>query len=296
MASTTTDRRFGVNVGQAIKVPVQAATTANITLEDAQTVDGVSLVAEDRCLVKNQTDGSENGIYIVQSGDWVRAPDWDGSYDVKSNTLVPVDGGTINNDTLWYVTTANDITIGTTSVAFGLYATGYAALSLTANRILKGSTSGSIKDTLWNESTAGGTISPVSTGQSITDFEYRGYFETVQTVTSTTAGALSFSLANGNVIYHALTQNTTFLGITDLTSLSSKAQSLSMEITQPGTDGYTFTYSSTAFDFDFGGGSTHKQSTGSGETDLITAVARGSTAATPVMRCIVALTGGSSHA
>jgi len=48
-----------------IKDSVRAATTANITLSGAQTIDGVSVVAGDRVLVKDQSTASQNGIYVA---------------------------------------------------------------------------------------------------------------------------------------------------------------------------------------------------------------------------------------
>lgn len=119
MASVATDRRQGVNSGAAIKVPVKAASTANLTLSGEQTVDGVALVDGDRVLVKNQTTASENGIYDVDTGSWTRSPDWDGSYDVKEGTFVYVTDGTVNAGLFYTVTTADPITVGTTSITFG---------------------------------------------------------------------------------------------------------------------------------------------------------------------------------
>lgn len=118
MPSITTDRRQRLNSGAAIKVPCVAATTANITLSGEQTIDGVACVTGDRVLVKDQTDASENGIYVVDTGTWDRAQDWDGPYDVVTGTLVPVNSGTLNGDSFWKVDTAGTITIGTTSVSF----------------------------------------------------------------------------------------------------------------------------------------------------------------------------------
>lgn len=116
MTSVSTDRRFGVNSGSAIKVPVKAASTANLTLSGEQTVDGVALVTNDRILVKNQTTGANNGIYIVDTGVWARAADWDGTYDIRKGTLVYVANGTVSSGLFYVVTTSDPITIGTTSV------------------------------------------------------------------------------------------------------------------------------------------------------------------------------------
>lgn len=118
MPSVSQDRRQGVNAGAALKVPVRVATTANITLSGLQTIDGVTVVADDRVLVKNQTDASENGIYSATTSTWQRTPDWDGPFDVVEGTLVYVNQGTLNTETMWRVTTTGEITIGEDDIAF----------------------------------------------------------------------------------------------------------------------------------------------------------------------------------
>jgi len=112
----TTTRRRGINASAAIKVPCIAASTANLTLSGEQTVDGIALVDGDRCFAKNQTDTTEIGIYFVSTGPWVRAPDFDGAYDVVEGTIIPVSRGTTNGDTYWKVTNTGAITIGTTAL------------------------------------------------------------------------------------------------------------------------------------------------------------------------------------
>jgi hypothetical protein len=59
------------------KEAVRVATTANITLSGLQTIDGITLVAGDRVLVKDQTAQAENGIYVAAAGAWSRAADFD---------------------------------------------------------------------------------------------------------------------------------------------------------------------------------------------------------------------------
>ena len=51
------------------------ATTSNISLTGLQTIDGVVLSGGERVLVKNQSDASQNGIYISNSSAWSRASD-----------------------------------------------------------------------------------------------------------------------------------------------------------------------------------------------------------------------------
>jgi len=118
MTSTTTDRLNGVTASLAIKAPVAAATTANITLSGTQTIDGVAVVADERVLVKDQTDGVENGIYDVSSGSWTRSVDFNGTRDVVQGTVVYVAGGTVAGGVRYRVTTANDITIGTSTITW----------------------------------------------------------------------------------------------------------------------------------------------------------------------------------
>jgi hypothetical protein len=101
-----------------IKTPVRAATTANITLSGSQTIDGVAVVSGDRVLVKDQSTGADNGIYVAANSAWARATDFDGSNDVVSGTQVFVTDGTTNGDTQWQLATANTISLGTTSISF----------------------------------------------------------------------------------------------------------------------------------------------------------------------------------
>lgn len=104
--------------GLDAKESVRAATTANITLSNTQTVDGVALAVGNRVLVKNQTNGAENGIYVVQSGAWTRSTDADTATDLSSGTFVFVEQGTANADSGWVLSTEDPITIGTTSLTW----------------------------------------------------------------------------------------------------------------------------------------------------------------------------------
>lgn len=104
-------------LGYKWKEPVRAATTANITLSGAQTIDGVSVIAGDRVLVKNQSTGSQNGIYVAAAGAWSRATDFDASSEVLGASCFVSEGTTLGN-TVWVCTTDAPITLGTTSLTF----------------------------------------------------------------------------------------------------------------------------------------------------------------------------------
>src|SRR3990167_9568132 len=112
-----TDRAAGLTGHTAIKTPCRVQTTVNITLSGEQTINGVACMAGDRGLVKDQTDGTENGIWVVNTGAYTRASDFDGNLDIVRGTVVPVYGGTTNTYAL-YVVQNSSVTIGTTSIVF----------------------------------------------------------------------------------------------------------------------------------------------------------------------------------
>lgn len=128
--------------GLDVKASVRAATTANITLSNTQTVDGVSLSVGDRVLVKDQSTGSENGIYVVASGAWTRATDFDNSPDIEVSpgTFFFVEEGTTQADNGYVVSNNGAITIGTTAITFSQFSgagqiTAGAGLTKTGNTL-----------------------------------------------------------------------------------------------------------------------------------------------------------------
>lgn len=157
MTSTSTDRRFGVTSSAAIKVPCKAATTANITLSGEQTIDGVSCVTDDRVLVKDQTDSVDNGIWVVGTSTWQRSKDFDGSYDIVKGTIVHVHSGTTNANTFWKISTADPITIGTTSISFQLSLTSPNVSSF-AQTLLDDTTSNAFLTTLTHTRSESGAV------------------------------------------------------------------------------------------------------------------------------------------
>jgi hypothetical protein len=113
------------SVAQGLNVhpSVRAATTANITLSaPGAAIDGVTLAAGNRVLVKNQTTQAENGVYVfATSGSaMTRATDMDLGAEFPSSFLF-VEEGTINQDTGWVCTTNNPVTVGTTAIAFAQF-------------------------------------------------------------------------------------------------------------------------------------------------------------------------------
>jgi len=107
------------------KPSVRVATGSNITLSGVQTIDGVSVVAGDRVLVRAQSTASGNGIYTVVSGAaWTRADDFSatggpgGTPSATAGATVFVSEGTTYGNTSWTCTTDDPITLGTTALTF----------------------------------------------------------------------------------------------------------------------------------------------------------------------------------
>lgn len=140
----------GVNYGQLqaaivaaqagidAKNSCRAASTGNLTLSGAQTIDGVSVIAGDRVLVKDQSTPSQNGIYVAAAGAWSRASDCDSSSEYTSATFTFIEEGTTNGATQWKVSTTGTITVGSTSVTWvqfgaGASYTGSDTITLTGN-------------------------------------------------------------------------------------------------------------------------------------------------------------------
>ena len=102
-----------LNVALLTKDPVRCASTASVNpatgLEAGDSIDGVTLVAGDRVLLKNSA-GADNGIYIAVgsgAGAASRAPDADASTEMGLNVTVRVMEGTVNAGTTWKLSGSN---------------------------------------------------------------------------------------------------------------------------------------------------------------------------------------------
>jgi hypothetical protein len=165
----------GLVQGLSWKDAVLAATTANITLSNTQAIDGVSLPAGARVLVKNQTTASQNGIYIVVSGGaWTRALDAN-SWDELVSAAVFVEQGTTQADTAYVCTSNQAGTLNTdpvTWVQFGGSAdiTAGDGLSKTGNELDVNVDDQSIEissDTLQAKLASTGALSKSASGMSV---------------------------------------------------------------------------------------------------------------------------------
>ena len=124
--------------GLDVKASVRVATTGNLSASynngngtltassnGAISIDGVSLSADDRVLVKDQSTGAQNGFYkvtTVGSGSaafvLTRTPDADAASELTAGAFTFVEEGTANADNGYVLSTDGAITLGTTAITF----------------------------------------------------------------------------------------------------------------------------------------------------------------------------------
>jgi hypothetical protein len=108
--------------GLRTRIIAEVATTANVNLsnglEAGDSIDGVTLVAGDRVLVKDQSTATENGLYLaVSSGAASRDPEHDTIAEL-SGGLVVVNQGSTNDNKIFLCTTDSTGSIGSTNITY----------------------------------------------------------------------------------------------------------------------------------------------------------------------------------
>ena len=180
-----------VKVGLDFKDSVRVATTANISLSSAPAaIDGVTLSSDDRVLVKDQSTGSQNGLYVFNgSGSaMTRATDADANAEVTSGMFTFVTEGSTNADSGFVLTTDGSITVGTTALAFAQFS---GAGQITAGAAM---------------TKTGNTLDVAVDGQSL---EVSSDALRIKGITQTATGDLIFGNTNGaNTGYQRLTIGT----------------------------------------------------------------------------------------
>lgn len=182
--------------GLDIKASVVCATTANITLSGTQTIDGVTVAAGDRVLVKNQTAPAQNGIYVVSASAWSRSSDMDTWAEIPG-AFTFVEQGTTNGDTGWACTSNAGGTIGTTSVTWAQFSG--AGTYLAGNGLnLSGSTFAAVMD--------GSTLTVSASGIRISaSYPGQNTIVTLGTVTTGTWNATTIGVPYGGTGVTTLT-------------------------------------------------------------------------------------------
>jgi hypothetical protein len=114
----------GLTFKPAVRV---ASAGANINiLAPGTSIDTVSLSSGDRVLLKDQSDGTQNGIYNWNgaSSTMTRTSDANTDNQVRSGMFVLVTAGSVNAGVGFVLSTQNPITLGTTSLTFVAFSSG----------------------------------------------------------------------------------------------------------------------------------------------------------------------------
>lgn len=96
--------------GAAIRASARVASTADVNVAASivgATIDGISVVADDVVLLKNQTTASQNGVYLAVTAAAPRRVYGLDTDDFASGLIIFVQDGTTNASTAWICTNAS---------------------------------------------------------------------------------------------------------------------------------------------------------------------------------------------
>ena len=112
--------------GLRTRIIAECASTANVNISNAleagDTIDGVTLVAGDRVLLKDQSTASENGLYTaVGSGAGAASRDTQfNSIEELSGQMIVVNQGSANDNKIFLCTTNNTASLGSDSITYSV--------------------------------------------------------------------------------------------------------------------------------------------------------------------------------
>ena len=110
--------------GLRTRVIAECASTGNVNISNAleagDAIDGVTLVAGDRVLLKDQSTASQNGLYLAVAngaGAASRDPEHDTIAELSGGMIV-VNQGSVNDNKIFLCTTDNTGSVGSTSITY----------------------------------------------------------------------------------------------------------------------------------------------------------------------------------
>ena len=140
--------------GLRTRVIAECASTANVNisngLEAGDAIDGVTLVAGDRVLLKDQSTASQNGLYLAvasSAGAASRDPEHDTIAELSGGMIV-VNQGSVNDNKIFLCTTDNTGSVGSTSITY---------------TVITPSNSGTVTSIVAGTGLTGGTITATGT-------------------------------------------------------------------------------------------------------------------------------------
>jgi len=187
--------------GLDVKDSVRVASTTDVnTSTPPAAIDGVTLSAGDRILLKDQSTDTQNGIYTYDASGLTRATDMDAAGEFVGAFFF-VEEGTVNSDQGFVMTSDGPITVGVTSIAFTKFTgtgqiTAGAALSKSGNTLLVNVDNSFIEVNGSDELTIKGTN---TTGQVLQSDGSGGVAYGTVDLTSANSVAGALGLANGGL-------------------------------------------------------------------------------------------------
>ena len=111
----------GVAQGLDIKDSCTVVATSNITLSGTQTIDGVSVSADQRVLVAGQSTATQNGIYLCKASTWTRTDDLAAGADA-AGVFTFIEKGTTNAENGFTCTSdKGSAVVGTNNLTFAQF-------------------------------------------------------------------------------------------------------------------------------------------------------------------------------
>lgn len=149
LVTATTDSNF--NLGQMKSVvKVRVATIEDIALSGFPTIDGVTLIADDKVLVKEQSNPSKNGIYVVSSGNWERSIEANESAELNSDLFILVEAGITYSNTTWKLATQNSETVLETTPLFFFMDSNQPIISLVSQKSFDEEDPSNSNNSIWS--------------------------------------------------------------------------------------------------------------------------------------------------
>jgi hypothetical protein len=121
--ATTTDlaNTTGAIVTYTQPGPEGVGATLSFTSGSLITIDTVTLTANMRLLIKNESNATWNGVYVYNNSAVItRATDMDNDVNLAGGDFLFVQSGNVNSDTSWVQTTDN-VVIGTSNIVFSQF-------------------------------------------------------------------------------------------------------------------------------------------------------------------------------
>jgi hypothetical protein len=231
--------------GLRTRIIAEAATTGNINLSNAleagDAIDGVTLVAGDRVLVKDQTDATANGLYLAVAGG-AGAASRDPEYNTiaeLSGQMIVVNQGSVNDNKIFLCTTDSDGSLGSTAITYTVITPSNSGTvtSITAGTNLSGGTI-----------TSSGTINLADASTSVkgaASFSSANFAASSGVITIKDLGVAAAEIqADAVITTKILNSNVTTAKIADLNVTEGKiaANAITLAKMAGGTDGNLITY------------------------------------------------------